>query len=764
MNQVITDGLTLMPPSFGDGLGVWSRQDGVPGSDTYSTAPNAALVAADQDFGTCLELIKIETTTKLRYMGSTPIRAGMYLRVSARVKGLAGLLPSVRIAGWAGNSSSANVSGVPQTGPTTTLTDYGEVVTVSAIVGTGERIGVDMPWGETATYGHFGLDLTGGNGGIIRIESIEIEDVTSIFHRKIMDWVDVTDYGAIGDGVTDCRAAFAAADAAAAGREVLVPAGVFHIASNLTMNNRMRFEGRIETPDAVRVALNQNFDLAGYADAFGDEVAGLKKGLQTLFNQSDHEAFDLSGRRVLLSEPVDVQAVVDNRTSYANRRVIRNGQLAADNSAGWEDEVHSSTATWSASSPFLLSNVSNVANIAIGSLVTAAQGVGREVYVKATNVAAGTVTLSQSLGVPPTSQSYEFRRFKYLLDFKGFQNLQRFVISDIEFLCAGRCSGLLLPMDGLVFQVQDCFFTGPKDRGITSAGDACQGMQVDRCQFLSNEQILQVRDRVSIAININNNDAKIRDNRAVKFKHFLVTAGTGYLISGNHFFQGDNETNGTRTAGIVITKTNCKTTINGNYIDNCSIEWVNEHDPAPEMQNELSFGGLTITGNIFMSIRSAPWFKFIMIKPMGPNHYLNAVSITDNAFKQTNGSALDAVDGVDESVAVLDTSRTKNLTMTGNMYHGIVKDSQNPITLAVTENTALSTWQVDLRDYLPFTTQARVAVSVLPEGAIRNASNVAVYTMPFATVRHGVGRGSIRINWSQAVKGKVQLTARCDTP
>jgi hypothetical protein len=67
-------------------------------------------------------------------------------------------------------------------------------------------------------------------------------------------------------------------------------------------------------------------------------------------------------------------------------------------------------------------------------------------------------------------------------------NLQRFIVSDIEFLCAGACSGLNLPIDGLVFQIQDCFFTGPKDRGITSAAGGCQGMQIDRCQFLSNHQ------------------------------------------------------------------------------------------------------------------------------------------------------------------------------------------------------------------------------------------------------------------------------------
>jgi polygalacturonase len=47
--------------------------------------------------------------------------------------------------------------------------------------------------------------------------------MTSVFHRKLMDWVDVLDFGAAGDGVTDDLDAFLAADAAAAGREVLVP-------------------------------------------------------------------------------------------------------------------------------------------------------------------------------------------------------------------------------------------------------------------------------------------------------------------------------------------------------------------------------------------------------------------------------------------------------------------------------------------------------------------------------------------------------------
>ena len=68
-----------------------------------------------------------------------------------------------------------------QAGPLTELADYGNVVEVSAIVGSGQRPEVDMVWGTTALYGHFGLDLKGKNGGLVRIDDLVIEDVTEIY-------------------------------------------------------------------------------------------------------------------------------------------------------------------------------------------------------------------------------------------------------------------------------------------------------------------------------------------------------------------------------------------------------------------------------------------------------------------------------------------------------------------------------------------------------------------------------------------------------
>jgi hypothetical protein len=156
VNKAIIDEIVLMPLPFVAGLGVWSSGDGTLGTDTYATSTTGAFVAADQDFGGCLEIQKTSSTTRVRYMGETPILPGCYLRVTARVKAIAGALPSVRIALYAGAAGGGAASGVTLNASSTTLTSYGDIVEVSAIVGTGSRTGVDLVW-DTASYGHFGI-------------------------------------------------------------------------------------------------------------------------------------------------------------------------------------------------------------------------------------------------------------------------------------------------------------------------------------------------------------------------------------------------------------------------------------------------------------------------------------------------------------------------------------------------------------------------------------------------------------------------------
>ncbi len=763
MNMVVTDGIDLMPPAFVDGLDDWSSTDGTPGSPTYAGAANAAIVASDPDFGGCLELQTTTDPTSLRYMGEVPVIAGAYIEVKVRLKVMSGAFPSVRIAAWAGGAGGVHIAGLDEFGSVETMDTYGRIYEVSAIIGSGNRAGVDMPWGTQPVYGHFGLDLDGATGSVVRIESVEITDVTSYFHRKLMHWVDVRDYGAIGDGVTDDVAAFEAADAAAeaSGRELLISAGTYYMATHCTLNARCRFEGTLVMAADKRLQLTHNFDLPTYVDAFGDETLAFKKALQALFNFTDHESLDMGGMRIQLDEPIDVHAAVGNKDTFANRRVLRNGQLEVNVGSAWNTEAFTSTATYSSGDQLVLSNVVNIASIPVGSLVTGA-GVGREIYVRDKDEGLGTITLSQPLHSAPSSQTYTFIRFKYLLDFSGFASVQRFQIEGVEFGCFGDASGILLPKDGLAWHIHDCWFTKPRDRGITSIGKGCNGMSVYDNEFLSNEYNTLVQYRTSIAFNTNSNDIKIRNNRAVRFLHFGVLNGGGHIISGNHFWQGDSSVDGERSAGIVLTQKSCKTTFSANYIDNAWIELNNEHDvKANATGSTRPFGTLSLTGNIFTAGDTPTWFTYIRLAPFGNNHTIDGISVVGNTFKTIGSGVIDRIEGVDTSEGSFDHSVTKAVTFTSNSFDEVVERTESPAVVRVTKSGVSNNWSVDLSAKLPFGGQALGVDAVMPQGNILNGSNVAQYIVPTAQL---AGNSNVSIKWGASVKGTVHLIARVDLP
>lgn len=402
MNKALSDGIQLMPPAFALGLDVWSSENGTPGSDTYDGAGNATLIAADGDFGGSLELLKTSNTQKLRYTGNTPMFAGCYWQIRARVKAIAGPLPSVRIAARAGDSNGDRLNGVVQVGASTALVNYGGVVEVSAIVGSGARSGVDMVWGEDAVNGHFGIDLTGANNSVVCIDDIIIEDVTSIFTQSKLDVIDVTDFGTVGDGSTNNVPAFEAADAAANGRTVLVPEGVYKLNSTVTMASEIRFHGTVDMPANAQLQLLQNFDYPTYFTAFGDEQLAMEKALQALFNFTDHEPLDLMGRSVELTQPIDVHAAVGNVDRHSNRRVIRNGRLAANSSSARNTEEVTRKATYDPSDPYKFTGIANASGVSPGSLVQGTD-VGREVYVRSIKSSTGELTLILPLYAAPSS-------------------------------------------------------------------------------------------------------------------------------------------------------------------------------------------------------------------------------------------------------------------------------------------------------------------------------------------------------------------------
>lgn len=761
MNMAVTDGLQLMPPPFSAGLNLWSRENGTPGSASYAGQPNAAYVPADQDFAGCLELQKTVATQKVRSYLQTPMLPGLYLRITARIKAVSGNLPTVRIAGYAVASNGSNVTSVTQTGPAVALTTYGEVVTVSAIVGLGNRQGVDMVWGTGPVHGHFGLDLTGPNNGVVRIDDIVIEDVTQVFGRKLMDWVDVRDYGAVGNGVTNDAAAFAAADAAAAGRSVLVSAGTYYLDANVNFASKVRFEGTVIMPAGRRLTCTRDFNMDTYEAAFASEIEGFRRAVQALFYFTDHVTLDLSGRRIQMTEPLDV-ALVSGTSSLAQRRVMQNGLLQAQPGAGWDTETVTSVATYNPTNSTVLTTVANVANIPVGARISGT-GVGREIYVRSKNVGAGTVELSRPLWGAAGTRTLTFTRYRYMLDFSGFSTLSRFELIDVEFQCEGNASALMLPAAGIGFRVADCTFNRPRDRAITSIGTGCQGLFVDRCQFLSNEQPLPVQDRTTIALNVNANDPKLRDNRGVRFAHFAILSGTGNIVLGNHIFQGDDTAVGVRRAGVIFASTNVKSVFSGNYVDNCHVEWNNEHDPAPEFSNEFSFGGLTVSGNIFMVHDVPATFRWIVIAPYGPGHFVNGFTCNENVFRSVNVT-IDRVEGVDTTYATLDFSRFRNLIFAANAFNGVNQLTQSPALIRHSQNTAASTWVVDGAGFLPFGSRARHVQAVVATTQITTATNAAVTEMPWTDPEKGTDRNLVHLRWSTAVKGNANVTIRCDNP
>ena len=170
--------LDLSPPPFHEGLDDWSRGDGTPDSPTYEAVRHARLIPEDERFGACLEMRKIEAVQTLRYMGEVPVRPGRYLEISARLRVMRGPVPLVRVAAWPGGAHARLVRGPQTVGPLVRPRAGGSVAVARAVIGPEKRGGVDLVWDARVIYAHVGLDLVGPDGGVVRIASVALRDVT----------------------------------------------------------------------------------------------------------------------------------------------------------------------------------------------------------------------------------------------------------------------------------------------------------------------------------------------------------------------------------------------------------------------------------------------------------------------------------------------------------------------------------------------------------------------------------------------------------
>ena len=117
---------------------------------------------------------------------------------------------------------------------------------------------------------------------------------------------------------------------------------------------------------------------------------------------------------------------------------------------------------------------------------------------------------------------------------------------------------------------------------------------------------------------------------------------------------------------------------------------------------------------------------------------------------------------VDTTVAGLDYTRFRNITFDANTYNGVSQLTVSPVMIEHSQNTAADTWVVDATAYLPFASRSRNVQSLVAEGPITNASNVAQYVMPYVQVEQGAQNKLVNLRWPTPVKGLMQVTVRCD--
>ena len=125
------------------------------------------------------------------------------------------------------------------------------------------------------------------------------------------------------------------------------------------------------------------------------------------------------GGTIGVHAPIDHQEALSTRQGYAVRRVIRNEEFYPLHNTAWENEIVISSGTYAPFKPKMLYNLNNIANIKAGSLVEG-NGVGRKSYVTSVDINTGEATLSKAFYDAEGTQDFTFTRFKYMLDFSGF--------------------------------------------------------------------------------------------------------------------------------------------------------------------------------------------------------------------------------------------------------------------------------------------------------------------------------------------------------
>jgi len=137
--------------------------------------------------------------------------------------------------------------------------------------------------------------------------------------------------------------------------------------------------------------------------------------------------------------------------------------------------------------------------------------------------------------------------------------------------------------------------------------------------------------------------------------------------------------------------------------------------------------------------------------------------VSGNTFRTFAGN-IDGVEFIDNSIADLDYTLSRNVLFEGNTFNGINQPTINPVTLEFDQMTDASTWTLNVADYLPFGGNARTVSSVIAKGDITNAASQTTYNFPSVVTNAGASNDLVQLKWPETCKGKVVVTARMDNP
>jgi hypothetical protein len=182
--------------------------------------------------------------------------------------------------------------------------------------------------------------------------------------NRFADVVNVKDFGATGDGVTDDTAAFQAALLHASNNKfsVLIPNGVFVISAVLTANVPVEIHGYLKCGYNHTVAgiklLAQPIQITNYmhiyangafqADSPTIGTAALRAAIDDwLRHYPGFKTLDLQGWRIFVNEEIiiDADIVFGLSGDYNQRRFLANGKIQAVTFAGAQKNVFRLTST-----------------------------------------------------------------------------------------------------------------------------------------------------------------------------------------------------------------------------------------------------------------------------------------------------------------------------------------------------------------------------------------------------------------------------------